>query len=82
MTGEEEVVVVDTEVIDGVGGGAGVRTRRRLSTSSWKGSGWLMLNHSVGVGPIFCYGSRRNTEVCKTGRWYLLIQQSYGSRWR
>ncbi len=35
-TGGEEVVVVDTEVLGGVGGGAGVRTRRRLSTSSWK----------------------------------------------
>ncbi len=66
MTGEEEVVVVDTEVFDSVGGGAGVRTRRRLSTSSWKGSGWLMLNHSVCVGPIFCYGSRQDTEDCKT----------------
>ncbi len=47
ITGREEVAAVDAEVVGGVGGGAGMRTRRRLSTSSWKGSGWLMLNQSV-----------------------------------
>ncbi len=43
----EEVVMVDAEVVDVVDEVAGMRTRRRLSTSSWNGSGRLMLNHSV-----------------------------------
>ncbi len=42
-----EVAMVDVEVVGSVGGGAGMRTCRRLSTSSWKGSDWLILNHSV-----------------------------------
>ncbi len=42
-----EVAMVDAEVVGSVGGGAGMRTCQRLSMSSWKGSNWLMLNHSV-----------------------------------
>ncbi len=53
----EEVVMVDAEVVDVVDEVAGMRTRRRLSTGSWNGSGRLMLNHSV-LGPIFCYGKQ------------------------
>ncbi len=44
IKGAEEVVVLVPEVIGGAGGGVGTRTRRRLSTSSWKGSGLLMLS--------------------------------------
>ncbi len=42
----EEVVMVDAEVVDVVDEVAGMRTRRRLSMSSWNGSGRLMLNQS------------------------------------
>ncbi len=55
INGEEGLAMVDTEVVAGAGGGVAVRTRHRLSTSSWNGSGRLILNHSVD-GPIFCYG--------------------------
>ncbi len=55
INGGEGLAMVDTEVVACAGGGGAVRTRRRLSTSSWNESNRLMLNHSVG-GPIFCYG--------------------------
>ncbi len=43
----EEVVMVDAEVVDVVDEVAGMRTRRRLSTSFLEWIGRLMLNHSV-----------------------------------
>ncbi len=43
IKGAEEVVVVVTEVL-GCDGDVGTRTRRRLSMSSWKGTGLFMLS--------------------------------------
>ncbi len=43
INGEGGLAMVDTEVVAGAGGGVAVRTRRRLSTSSWNGSSRLIL---------------------------------------
>ncbi len=70
----EEVVLVDAEVVGVVDEVAGMRTRRRLSTSSWNGSGRLMLNHSVLVRSSVMV-SRLDTDECLNNAVYLLIQQ-------
>ena len=47
-SGDEVVTLVDPEVLAGAGGGeVAVSLRRTASTSSWKGSGWLILVPAV-----------------------------------
>ena len=53
----EEVVGSFPEVLaGGEGDGGTLSVRRKASTRSWKGSGWLMLV-SVSIGPVFCYST-------------------------
>jgi len=59
--GEEEVTVFAEVLACGGGGALVVSVRRRTSTSSWKGSGELILASRC-YGPDFCY----NTEGTET----------------
>ena len=62
--GGEEEVAVFAEVMAGCcDDGVVERARRRASTSSWMGSGWLMLCVKTQFfGPVFCY----NTDGAET----------------